>query len=131
MEQVRKDFVANVSHELRTPLTALIGSTEVLLDGLYEKPEESRKFLEIMDKQLRNIQNLVSDMLQLAAVEDARTPFRRETIALKTFIDDVIAPIQPLAFKKGQQSERELPEQPVTTECGRAATVGRVDQPAR
>lgn len=114
VEQVRKDFVANVSHELRTPLTALIGSTEVLLDGLYEKPAESRKFLEIMDKQLRNIQNLVSDMLKLAAVEDVRTPFRRETIMLKDFIDDVIAPVQPLAFKKGQQLNVSLPEQPVT-----------------
>lgn len=114
LEMVRRDFVANVSHELRTPLTALIGSTEVLLDGLYKKPEESRKFLEIMDKQLRNIENLVSDMLRLAAVEDARTPFRREVIPLEIFLEDITAQIEPLARKKEQGFRVTLPEQPVT-----------------
>lgn len=113
LEQVRKDFVANVSHELRTPLTALIGSTEALLDGLYEKPEESRKFLEIMDKQLRNIQNLVSDMLRLAAVEDARTPFRREKISVTDFVEDITGPVLPLVRKKNQTLKLILPESPV------------------
>jgi two-component system phosphate regulon sensor histidine kinase PhoR len=109
LEQMRRDFVANVSHELRTPLTALVGSTEVLLDGMYRKPEESRKFLEIMDKQLHSIQNLVSDMLRLAAVEDSRTPFRKEEISASDLVDDVLAPIRPLATKKHQELKVVLP----------------------
>lgn len=102
VEQVRKDFVANVSHELRTPLTALIGSIEVLLDGAYQNADECRKFLEIMDKQLRNTQNLVTDMLALAAVEDTRTPFRRQNVELRDFINDILAVFEPLAEKKRQ-----------------------------
>ena len=102
VEQVRKDFVANVSHELRTPLTALIGSIEVLLDGAYQNADECRKFLEIMDKQLRNTQNLVTDMLALAAVEDTRTPFRRQNVELRDFVSDILAVFEPLAEKKKQ-----------------------------
>ncbi len=102
VEQIRKDFVANVSHELRTPLTALIGSIEALLDGAYQNADECRKFLEIMDKQLRNTQNLVTDMLALAAVEDTRTPFRRENIELKELISDILIVFEPLAHKKNQ-----------------------------
>jgi signal transduction histidine kinase len=102
VEQVRKDFVANVSHELRTPLTALIGSIEVLLDGAYQNADECRKFLEIMDKQLRNTQNLVTDMLALAAVEDTRTPFRRQNVELRDFVSDILAVFAPLAEKKKQ-----------------------------
>lgn len=102
VEQVRKDFVANVSHELRTPLTALIGSIEVLLDGAYQNADECRKFLEIMDKQLRNTQNLVTDMLALAAVEDTRTPFRRQNVELREFVSDILAVFEPLAEKKKQ-----------------------------
>ena len=114
LDQVRRDFVANVSHELRTPLTALIGSTEVLLDGVYQQPEESKKFLEIMDKQLRNIENLVSDMLRLAAVEDARTPFRRERISLTEFVEEQRAAIEPLARRKEQQLKITLPDEPTS-----------------
>ncbi len=101
-EQVRRDFVANVSHELRTPLTALIGSIEVLLDGAYQNADECRKFLEIMDKQLRNTQNLVTDMLALAAVEDTRAPFKRQNVELRDFVSDILAVFGPLAEKKKQ-----------------------------
>jgi two-component system, OmpR family, phosphate regulon sensor histidine kinase PhoR len=102
VEQVRKDFVANVSHELRTPLTALVGSIEVLLDGAYQNADECKKFLEIMDKQLRNTQNLVTDMLALAAVEDTRTPFRLQNVELREFVSDILAVFEPLAEKKKQ-----------------------------
>ncbi|MGH9858046.1 MAG: sensor histidine kinase, partial [Acidobacteriota bacterium] len=102
VEQMRKDFVANVSHELRTPLTAIQGSTEVLLDGALRNPVESRRFLEIMDKQLRHIQDLVTDMLKLAAVEEGRLPSRREDTKIDSLIQELIAVIQPLANKKNQ-----------------------------
>jgi two-component system, OmpR family, phosphate regulon sensor histidine kinase PhoR len=110
IEQVRKDFVANVSHELRTPLTALKGSTELLLDGAYVNPEECRKFLHIMDKQLRNIQNLVSDMLNLASVEETRTALRRETVNLKDLVQDTLLVVRHLSDKKDQNLVVHLPE---------------------
>jgi two-component system phosphate regulon sensor histidine kinase PhoR len=113
IEQIRKDFVANVSHELRTPLTALKGSTELLLDGGYRNPDESRKFLEIMDKQLRNMQNLVSDMLNLAAVEETRTGLRREVVPLDVLIEDTLSLIRPLAEKKNQEFFVHLPPEKI------------------
>jgi two-component system phosphate regulon sensor histidine kinase PhoR len=113
VEQIRKDFVANVSHELRTPLTAIKGSTELLLDGAYQNPESCRKFLEIMDKQLQNIQNLVSDMLNLAAAEETGISLHRKTFELQSLIKDVVAIIQPLAEKKKQALQVFLPEKTI------------------
>jgi two-component system phosphate regulon sensor histidine kinase PhoR len=113
VEQVRKDFVANVSHELRTPLTALIGSTEALLDGAYKTPEECKKFLEIMDKQLRNTQNLVKDMLALAAAEDTQTPIRRQNIELQELVTEIMDVFEPLAEKKNQSLLVSMPKHPV------------------
>jgi len=113
IEQIRKDFVANVSHELRTPLTALKGSTELLLDGAYTKPEESKKFLEIMDKQLRNMQNLVSDMLNLAAVEETRTALRRELVELDVVVGDTLSLIRPLAERKNQKFLVHMPQEKI------------------
>jgi len=113
VEQIRKDFVANVSHELRTPLTALKGSTEILLDGAYINPEECKKFLEIMDKQLQNIQNLVNDMLQLAAVEDTSKQIRRRSVELSSFISEALVVLLPLAQKKHQTLKTILPKEPI------------------
>lgn len=110
VEQIRKDFVANVSHELRTPLTALKGSTEVLLDGAYTDGEQCKKFLAIMDKQLNSLQNLVGDMLKLAAMEDTRAPLRREKIELHALIEDIVALFEPLAARKHQRLNVTLPE---------------------
>jgi len=110
VERIRKDFVANVSHELRTPLTALKGSTELLLDGAYTKPEQCKKFLVIMDKQLRNMQNLVSDMLNLAALEETRAGLRREPVELNALVEDTVSLMGPLAEKKGQNFIVRLPD---------------------
>jgi len=113
LDQTRKDFVANVGHELRTPLTAMLGATEVLLDGAYQDADECRRFLAIMDKQLRNMQNLVSDMLKLAMVEDPRISFVSDTVELGAFIRDLVSSFEPLARSKNQHISVNLPEEPI------------------
>ena len=37
LDNMRKEFVADVSHELKTPITSIIGYTETLLEGDYDK----------------------------------------------------------------------------------------------
>jgi two-component system phosphate regulon sensor histidine kinase PhoR len=113
VDQIRKDFVANVGHELRTPLTAMLGATEVLLDGAYQNPQESKRFLEIMDKQLRKMQNLVTDMLKLAMAEETRISPVVEVVNLNSFLSDLITAFQPLAQSKHQQISLHLPANPV------------------
>ena len=42
-EQLRREFTANVSHELKTPLTSILGTAEILQNGLV-KPEDIPHF---------------------------------------------------------------------------------------
>jgi two-component system phosphate regulon sensor histidine kinase PhoR len=67
-DQVRRDFVANVSHELRTPLTAIRGYVEALLDES-ASPNQTREFLEIIDRQSLRMERLVRDLLRLARLD--------------------------------------------------------------
>lgn len=113
VEQMRKDLVANISHELRTPLTAVSGSIEVLLDGAYQSPPDSKRFLLIVEKQLNNMQNLVNDMLRLATVEDVRVPLRRENVEVRPFVEELAALLRPLSDRKRQTLVVELPQEPL------------------
>lgn len=69
LETVRRDFVANVSHELRTPITSIKGFVETLLSGNLEKPEDSKRFLEIVANQTDRLNAIIEDLLSLARLE--------------------------------------------------------------
>ncbi|MDR1106144.1 MAG: hypothetical protein LBL44_07285, partial [Treponema sp.] len=70
LEQVRKDFAANVSHELRTPIQVIKGFAETLLDSPLDNTERIRHVIEIIEKNSRNMENLVNDLLSLVSLED-------------------------------------------------------------
>lgn len=79
LERIRRDFVANVSHEFKNPLASIQGYAETLLDWAMDDPKVNRKYLEKIVKQAGNLENLVTDLLQLARVEGL------QSIELKTF----------------------------------------------
>ncbi|MGN6690679.1 MAG: ATP-binding protein [Sphingopyxis sp.] len=77
-DRMRSDFVANASHELRTPLAAILGYVETLqdIDGDTDLPTRNR-FLSIIEREARRMQQLVIDLLSISRVEADR--FRRPT----------------------------------------------------
>ena len=69
LENMRRDFVANVSHEIKTPLTAIKGFVETLRHEKVEKPEESRRFLGIIQKHVDRLNSIIEDLLTLSKIE--------------------------------------------------------------
>ena len=80
-DRMRSDFVANASHELRTPLAAILGYVETLqeMNGEADAPTRNR-FLSIIEREARRMQQLVIDLLSISRVEADR--FRRPTTPL-------------------------------------------------
>ncbi len=75
LESFRSDFVANVSHEIKTPLTCIVGAVEALEET--PTPDARQRLLEILKQQSKRLNNLVHDILSLAALEKAqRAPDR-------------------------------------------------------
>ncbi len=68
LEAVRRDFVANVSHELRTPLTVVTGFVETLQDDDLP-PDLRRRFLGMTESNVRRMQRIVDDLLDLSRIE--------------------------------------------------------------
>jgi two-component system, OmpR family, phosphate regulon sensor histidine kinase PhoR len=69
LETMRSDFAANVSHEIKTPLTAIQGFVETLAQGAVDDPRESQRFLEIIQKHVRRLVDIIDDLMQLACLE--------------------------------------------------------------
>jgi two-component system, OmpR family, phosphate regulon sensor histidine kinase PhoR len=69
LENMRRDFAASVSHEIKTPLTAIKGFVETLCTGDLDDREETRKFLNIIDKHVNRLAMIIDDLMQLSRIE--------------------------------------------------------------
>lgn len=72
LEKMRRDFVANISHELRTPMTSINGFIEGIFDGTIPA-EKQNEYLLIVKDEVKRLQRLVSDMLDIARMEAGET----------------------------------------------------------
>lgn len=68
LEGMRSDFIANVSHEIKTPLTAILSTVETLTEMQLTAENQARCF-DILTRQTKRLNNLVQDILSLAAIE--------------------------------------------------------------
>ena len=69
LENMRRDFAASVSHEIKTPLTAIKGFVETLRTGDLDDREETRRFLQIIDKHVNRLAAIIEDLMQLSRIE--------------------------------------------------------------
>ena len=79
-QKARQEFSANVSHELKTPLPSIMGSAELLEQGLV-KPEDTRKFAGLIRREAERLYRLVQDIINLSQLDEGAV-MPREQVAL-------------------------------------------------
>ena len=71
--RVKTDFLAVMSHEFRTPLTAIIGFSEMLMEGVQgELREEQRETLKEVLSNSNDLLNMINSTLGLANIETGK-----------------------------------------------------------
>ncbi|HEX6291692.1 MAG TPA: GAF domain-containing sensor histidine kinase [Herpetosiphonaceae bacterium] len=99
--RLKADFVSTVSHELRTPMGAIIGYTEMLLNGLYgDLPASLFEPLMRVKTNADQLLTLINQMLDLSRIDAHRLELLQEPYNLHDLIQSVTAIMQPLAFAK-------------------------------
>ena len=68
-ERNRREFTANVSHELKTPLQSIIGSAELLENGIV-KEEDVPRFVSNIRKEASRLVDLVNDIIRLSQLDE-------------------------------------------------------------
>ena len=121
LEAVRRDFVANVSHELRTPLTVVSGFVETLQDE--ELPLDlRRRFLGMVENNVRRMQRIVDDLLDLSRIESGGwlpNPVEQDLAAVAT---EIAAPLQEAARAKAVSLRVEVAPDAATLYADATAT---------
>ncbi len=106
LENMRRDFVANVSHEIKTPLTAIKGFVETLHQGNVESPEETQRFLGIVNKHVDRLNSIIEDLLSLSRIEQED---EGHTIQLETgYIKDIFQSAIQICRSKAEEKNIDL-----------------------
>lgn len=87
-EHSKDEFMANVSHEIRTPLNTVCGMSELSLRE--ELPNQVRQNLFDIQIAGRNLQTIVSDVLDFSELETGKLTIAEETYNFTSILNDVL-----------------------------------------
>ncbi len=94
-ERTRREFTANVSHELKTPLTAILGSSELLRDGMV-KAEDMPRFVGHIHDEAARLLTLIEDIIRLSRLDEGVEP-ARESVDLAALAQDAVQQLREKA----------------------------------
>jgi two-component system phosphate regulon sensor histidine kinase PhoR len=106
---VKAEFVANASHELRTPLASLRAAADSLADIQPADRADLARLAAIIDRQVRRLENLTLDLLNLHVIESAKRPPALEPIPVRSLLDWLAAQFAARASDKGLALELAAP----------------------
>ena len=97
-ERNRREFTANVSHELKTPLQSIMGSAELIENGLV-KPEDMKEFSDRIYKEAARLLTLIEDIIRLSQL-DENVELAWENLDIAKMASDTAALLSDTAEKK-------------------------------
>lgn len=105
-EQMKTDFVNRATHELRTPLTTSMLMATLLEEGVVDK--ESHEYWQILQDQLKRLQNLTDDLLAVSRFESHKMAGERESLAISKVLLAALGDIVHQAEVKNISVEKSI-----------------------
>lgn len=93
------ELVGNASHELKTPLTIISTNLSILNENIEDIPVENRKWIEGIGVQVKRLNNLVVEMLELAKMDEMQSIPIDTQISLSDIANRVALETEVLAFE--------------------------------
>ncbi len=107
-ERARNSFVTQVTHELRTPLTNIRLYTEAAIDDGDADPAVRANCLNVINKESRRLERIVSEMLSVAEIEAGSCTIRKDDVYFATLVEELRADYVAQAQEKNITLEFDL-----------------------
>lgn len=91
LEIAKSMFVSMVAHEIKSPLSAVEGYLNLILGGqVADKPEKQHSMLERSLLRINTLRNMVSELMNLTAMETGKFTIRRSQLDLGLVLSEAI-----------------------------------------
>ena len=116
--EAKTQFLHVAAHELRTPISVVTGYLAMLGDGsLGAAPDRWRRPLEILGGKARELNGIVTDLLEASRIEANALPLNSQLLDLRTIVEAAGERASPRANLMGGEIALKLSEEPVMVEA--------------
>ncbi len=110
----RKDeFLAMLSHELRSPLAPISNAVGLLsLQKDHENLIQSQA-RSIIERQLKHMQRLVDDLLEVSRITTGRVQLQREKVLVSRIVEGAVETATPIIQERKHRLQVSMPPEPI------------------
>jgi signal transduction histidine kinase len=102
VDKAKSEFISIASHQLRTPISIIRGYISMLMDGDFGKvPEEQRPILDKAQSSVKQLINIVEDILNASRIEQGRLIINYGKFDIIESAKTVVNELRQKAYKKG------------------------------
>ncbi len=99
VDRMKTDLIRSVSHEFRTPLSAIVGLTEMLIDGDFDDAR-APKYLQTIYEEGMRLSDMVSDLLNISMIESGKGTLKISRIDFNEIVESVMRVIEKAVSNK-------------------------------
>jgi signal transduction histidine kinase len=108
--RLKSQFLAIMSHELRTPLVAVLGYTELIIEGAFGAPtDEQAEALRCLRRRSQELLELIDSTLDVGQLEAGTVPITLTTVDVKALLETVQIETESLPKKPNVRLEWDVP----------------------
>lgn len=102
LDRAKSQFLGIVSHELRTPMNAILGFSEMLLEGVFgDLPQQAKRPIKGIHTRGKHMVELINNLLDLTQMETGQfTVYLAPIEEVAEVIEDVVATLKMQIGKK-------------------------------
>jgi signal transduction histidine kinase len=108
LAKLKSDFVSTVSHEFKSPLTSIRQLAEMLQSDRVPSEERRRRYYDVLVEQSSRLSSLVTNILDLARIEEGRKEFRFEAVDVGELVNELATMVEHRVGHEGYAVEASI-----------------------